>query len=291
MVMKKVITYLYLISGSVLTFLLWLLQEVKNDLPVDCFVAQYEVEIGLAIMGVVMSLSYYYLYIISDETTLNKWTHMLLKHILSQYLANDNYNTRLTLFKPKIGWKAWAPYICHVIIGNLFDNIRNHTFLLSLRNFPFRARTVYLQQSDRVASSKLPGSMTIFRTSVRGGSYNGVADRCYREDHDSLFAQTDSLVGLTIPKFYPEGKDDNSKNIRTYMERMHIGREFYDVFRGINFKAKQVLAFPLRNSDESIWGVVVVDTEDNFEKSLKDLLKDHIGDYQVMFRSMCSSLK
>ena len=75
------------------------------------------------------------------------------------------------------------------------------------------------------------------------------------------------------------------------MNEMSIGRDFYGVFRGMNFRTKQVFAFPLRNPDDTIWGIVVVDTDNDFRQTLDDILKNRIGDYQVMFRSMCESLK
>ena len=216
---------------------------------------------------------------------------MLLKHILHQYLADDNYKTRLTIFRPKKGWKTWKDYIKQVLFGNLCYIIKRRKLELAFCNFPIHPRTIYLQQTDRVASTKNPRSMTIFRTSVRGDSYNGIADKCYREDKDKLYATSDALNNVEIPKEYPNGEDANSRNIRAYMEAMHIGREYYDVFRGMNFRTKQVLAFPLRKPDDNVWGIVVIDTDDDFEQSLDDILKGHIGDYQIMFRSMCESLK
>ena len=290
--MKKIITYLYLISGSLLTSLLWALQEIKAKYPNNAFINENALWIGLAISGAVLlvGLSYCYWYYKLDKIVQNRWTHTLLRYILAQYLLNDN-NTRLTVFKPKIGWKTWIPYLCNVIFGNIVENIKNKKFLLSLYNFPIHGRTIYLQQTDRVLNAKCPVSMTIFRTTVRGGDYNGVADKCYREDRDKLYAHAGSLNGVVIPKEYPEGNDENSDHIRTYMREMNIGREYYDVFRGMNFKTKQVFAFTLRNPDDSIWGIVVVDTDNDFNQSLDDLLKDHIGDYQVMFRSMCETMK
>ena len=291
--MKKIVTCLYFISGSLLTYFLWMLQEVKGKLPEESFLVEYGFRIGFAASAVVfvIGLYYSYLYYNSEKKILDKWAHMLLKHILNQYLANDNYNTRLTIFKPKKGWKTWGKYICDVILGNFFDNCRKKRILLSLSSFPIHARTIYLQQTDRVASSKNPSSMTIFKTTVRGEDYNGIADKCHREDLDKVFAEANPLGNSEIPKKYPEGNDENSRRIRNYMSAMCIDREYYDVFRGMNFRTKQVLAFPLRKSDDSIWGIVVVDTDDNFGDSLENLLKEHIGDYQVMFRSMCESLK
>lgn len=292
--MKRVITFLYLISGSLLTFMLWWLQEKKIHLPADSFIALNEVNIGCIVFSIsmIISLSYCYIYYISDKLILDKWVHMLLKHILDQYLANDNYETRLTVFKPKVGWKTWGYYFLHVILGDLFDNCSYDKFCLSICNFPLHARTVYLQQTDRVTSCRNPRSMTIFRTSVRGLSYNGIADICFREDRDQCFAQTEIVLDNDkIPSKYPEGADVISKSIRTYMSEMCIGKEFYNTFRGISFKTKQVFAFPLRLPDDSIWGIVVIDSDDNLGQSLKEILNDHIGDYQVMFRSMCKSLK
>lgn len=290
--MRKAITCLYLISGSLLTYLLWALQEMKEDYK-DCFLVQNGLWIGTAISGVVLLIGLYYSYLNynSDRIVLDKWAHMLLRHILDQYLANDNYNTRLTIFKPKKGWKTWGKYISHVMLGNIVENVHNKKFLLSIKNFPIHARTDYLQQSDRVTSSKSPGSMTIFKTTVRGEEYNGIADECNREDKDKCFAQANALNNIKAPKRYPVGDDEASIRIRNYMEAMKIGRNHYDVFRGMNFRTKQVLAFPLRKPDDAIWGIVVVDTDDNFGQTLEDILKDHIGDYQVMFRSMCESLK
>lgn len=216
---------------------------------------------------------------------------MLLKHILNQYLANENYKTRLTIFRPKIGWKTWWTYIMHVLFGSLCYIIKKGKLELAFYNFPIHPRTIYLQQTDRVASTKNPRSMTIFRTSVRGDFYNGIADKCYREDKDKLYATSNALNNVVIPTKFPDGEDANSRNIRAYMEAMFIGKEYYDVFRGMNFRTKQVLAFPLRQPDDNVWGIVVVDTDDDFEHSLDEILKDHIGDYQVMFRSMCESLK
>ena len=290
--MRKAITYLYLISGSLLTFLFWALQEIKAKYPNNDFVKDNALWIGIAIFIVVLliSLSYCYLYYKSDKIAQNKWTHSLLRYILAQYLLNDN-NTRLTVFKPKKGWKTWMPYFWRVIMGNIIENIRNKKFLLSINNFPIHGRTIYLQQTDRVVNAKCPVSMTIFRTTVRGRDYNGIADKCYREDHDKLYAHAGSLNGVFIPEEYPEGNDEESNHIRTYMSEMNIGRDFYSVFRGMNFKTKQVFAFTLRNPDDSIWGIVVVDTDNDFNQSLDNLLKDHIGDYQVMFRSMCETMK
>ena len=292
-VMRKAITYFYLISGSLLTASLWALQEAKNYCAQDCFLVKNSFTIGLTISVIVLilSLSYCVLYYNSDKIILDKWVHMLLEHILEQYLAKDSYNTRLTVFKPKMGWKTWGYYICHVLLGNLWDNFKKGRLLLAFSNFPIHGRTIYLQQSDRVASTKNPGSMTIFKTTVRGESYDGIADKCYRENHEYYFATATSLNGIVIPEKYPEGADDNSRIIRDYMSAMYLGREYYDVLRGMNFKTKQALAFPLRMPDESIWGIVVIDTDDNIEKTLEELLKDHIGDYKVMFRSMGKSLK
>lgn len=290
--MKKVITYLYLISGSLLTFLLWALQEIKAKYPNNDFIKDNALWIGatISITVLLISLSYCYLYYKSDKIAQNKWTHSLLKYILEQYLLNDN-NTRLTVFKPKKGWKTWFPYIWHVMLGNIMENIRNEKFLLSIKNIPVHGRTIYLQQTDRVVNEKCPVSMTIFRTTVRGQDFNGIADKCFREDHDNLYAHSESLNGVAIPQKYPEGNDEASTAVRNYMNEMSIGKDFYDVFRGMNFRTKQVFAFPLRNPDDTIWGIVVVDTDNDFRQTLDDILKDHIGDYQVMFRSMSESLK
>lgn len=265
---------------------------MKDDYK-DCYLVQNGLWVGVAISDVVLLIGLYYSYLTynSDRIVLDKWVHMLLRHILDQYLANDNYNTRLTIFKPKKGWKTWGKYISHVIFGNIVENSHNKKFLLSFNNFPIHGRTMYLQQSDRVTSSKCPGSMTIFKTTVRGEELNGIADECFREDKDRCFAQANTLNNIEIPKKYPTGNEEVSVRIRNYMGAMKIGRNHYNVFRGMNFRAKQVLAFPLRKPDDSIWGIVVVDTDDDFGQSLDDILKDHIGDYQVMFRSMCKSLK
>lgn len=289
--MKKLITFLYLISGSLLTSLLWVLQEIKDDNK-DCYLVQNGLCIGVTISSIVLLIGLYYSYLTynSDGIVLDKWVHMLLRHILDQYLANDNYNTRLTIFKPKIGWKTWGKYICQVILGNIVENSQNKKLLLSFKNFPIHGRTMYLQQHDRVTSSKCPRSMTIFKTTVRGEELNGIADECFREDKDRCFAQADSLNEIEIPKKYPTDNDASSVRIRNYMEAMKIGRNHYDVLRGMNFRTKQLLAFPLRKPDDSIWGIVVVDTDDDFGQTLDDILKEHIGDYQVMFRSMCKSL-
>lgn len=291
--MKKIIVCLYFISGSLLTSLLWMLQEIKEKLSDDCVFVKHGLLIGIASSALVLiiGLYYSYLYYNSDKIILEKWSHMLLKHILQQYLANDNYRTRLTIFRPKIGWKTWWTYIRRVLFGIFSYNIKRGRFKLAFRNFPIHPRTIYLQQTDRVASTKNPGSMTIFRTSVRGDSYNGIADKCFREDKDKLFATSNALNNVDIPTKYPNVTDANYRNIRAYMEAMFIGKEYYDVFRGMNFRTKQVLAFPLRKSDDNVWGIIVIDTDDDFEQSLDDILKDHIGDYQIMFRSMCESLK
>ena len=76
--MKKVITYLYLISGSLLTSLLWVLQEIKAKYPDNGFVKNNALWIGVVISVAVLliGLSYCYLYYKSDKIAQNKWAHI-----------------------------------------------------------------------------------------------------------------------------------------------------------------------------------------------------------------------
>ena len=289
---KKFIKFLFLISGSLLTAALWILQEIKDKPYTPSYIKEHEVGLGCCIFAlvVVVNIAYFILVNNSKSRIVNSWTHMLIKHMRDQYLAKDCYKTRITIFRPRTGWKTWWWYLTKAGLCNIANNWRRKRTLLYWKKFP-SPFSVYLQRTDRISNSKEPASITIFKTTTRGQDYNGVADKCYREDIDSVFVEADLLNIDELPKECPTDQSDKSKTILEFMEKTHIGKDFYDTLQTMNYPAHQILAFPLRSSDEKIWGIVVIDSEDQLEHKLDKLLMNHIGDYQIMFRSMISSIQ
>lgn len=289
---KNTLYFLYIISGSLLTALLWLLQEIKEETWTPAWVVENEVLIGVLIFGfvVLMNIIYVRRASTSKETIIKRWTHMLIKHMMEQYLAKNSYKTRITIYRPMSGWRTWLWYMWDAGICNIRNNWSHNRTTLYWKRIPLPFST-YLKMTDRCTSSKEDRSMTIFKATTRGMSYNGIADKCYRDDEDSLFAETTPLNILNLPETYPMDESPESKVIKNYMSETYIGKEYYDTLKAMNFTAFQLFAFPLRDAEENIWGIVVVDSEDELKQNLETILTPHIGDYQVLFRSMCNSLK
>lgn len=210
---------------------------------------------------------------LKKESKHNKyWLKRFLQHVINQDLGGEVYETRITIFCKKAGYKFIIPYLWHYAFTKKFN--------LAWQNRP-RICKSYLTIYERFSFPKSVKSYTFFELSEEDvmKPTSIVAD-CYKRGvskHESL----PYISEICCPKNFYELSGKEQKLVQEYMNK--TGTDYTKLCM-LNRKANFIYAVPIRHNQE-IWGVVVFDSNHKPEcKDLKEMLKNNIDNYQKIIQ-------
>lgn len=179
------------------------------------------------------------------ECERKKWLKSFLKHLTNQHLSGGNYNTRITIFTLRRGWRFLLPHLWAFI----WDS--NHPY--SMVPNPFKK---YLAIYVRYTSLKQPKSFTFFRIDNNSKKHSkSLVAECFKTG-EKITGRTSTIKDIDLPSDRNKLYGEKKKRVDRYMKDTLI--EDYDTLLTINSPSNSILALPIIHSTER-WGVIVFD--------------------------------
>ena len=207
------------------------------------------------------------------ENKNKKWLQRLLQHIIEQNLGGGEYETRITIFGRKKGWKFVLPYIWYAI---------RHSHMgkrLKCCPNPFKD---YLVIYNRFSYPEQRKSYTYFRAiHDEEVEPQGIVEKCFKKG-ESTAVSTVYINEIRFRKNLWLLTSEEQQKVKQYMK--DTGMADYDKLCTLKRKANYIYAVPIRYKQE-MWGVIAFDNnKETGVLDIKEKLKDLIGDYQKIIQ-------
>ncbi|ADY37978.1 hypothetical protein Bacsa_3453 [Phocaeicola salanitronis DSM 18170] len=277
------------VIGTLFSILLWYLQEVPQESQsyFDKILRNYKYEVALIALVIVLSTIFVndFIAYCKRQNAVQKWSNSFLKHIVKEHLGGRNFQTRISILRPRKGYEIIMPYLFVYPIKALFLEQHRICNKAYCKNIPYKLFCDYLTVYARYGYSDKMTSYTHFLITNRDEN-NGLAVKCYKEEKDSEVC-TVSISNEKLPEHYVSA----NKRIKKYMSESYIDKKYYSTMLGMNTIANNLYAVPIFLEDQKIWGVMMIDNDSQEQISYKELLEQHIASYQKIFSYTLKILK
>ena len=282
--------YLDKVIGILLTVLLWYLQEYQKDPNCQYKEQLKEVKFDIAmyalLFAVIVSIFISVIEKNKKKKTIDQWLHDFLEHIMELHLEGGNAHTRITIFKCKKGYQLILHYLVWYPLKAMCltqHKVLNRKFL---KNIPYKLFSSYLTICSRYGHSSDVVSYTHFLLTNRNDVPNGLADYCWREQI-VLGVSTNHITHSDLTEEYK----DTDKIVKEYMKETKMDEHYYSTLVSLNTIANNLLAIPLFEQNQKIWGVMMVDNDSEQKISYQDKLQEYLPDLQNIFSFTIKRLK
>ena len=215
----------------------------------------------------------HFVFYLRVENKNKKWLQRFLQHIIEQNLGGGEYETRITIFGKKKGWRFVCQYIWYAL--------RHSHKIKRLKCCPNPFKE-YLMIYNRFSYPEQHKSYTYFRA-IHDEEVNpqSVVERCYKIG-ESVSVSTVYITNIDFHKKIQSLTKEEQHRIKRYMK--DTGMTDYDKLCTLKRKANYIYAVPIRY-EQKMWGVISFDNNrDGNVLNIEDKLKDLIGDYQKIIQ-------
>lgn len=221
-----------------------------------------------------------------------EWLRTFLKHIVDEHLGSDTYQPRITIFRSQAGYIVFVKTLWFYVFVCFINNFKNHCWKQSFQNIAVHLMSDYLVIYVRYSHPKAKKSCTYFRLSDKSdkNKFNGIADRCYQQGIE-LSVTTKSINDINLPDDMNSLSLEEKKRVEKYMRDCYFDVEFYNSLKIMHKIANNLYAIPVALSDQSIWGVVIIDNETKNRIDFKSNLRDYMSSYMKIINFSLSSIK
>lgn len=272
----------------VFTTILWAMQMIPAQKEGEIFFLSFlrENKYWIALISFILVIIYHFYDIfVEHEHIQKKWIKKFLRHIVCLDLGGDNYHTRVSILRPKMGYQIFFKRVFYFIILRFIENFKERTWKQSFKQIPIHWFSKYLIVYQRYSYPQEKKSYTYFR--VYGD--NGVAVKCFREGIDcSVNTTYISDIGLT--EKLCELKATNQKRIKKYMKDTFIDEKNYDSLLSMFKRANNIYATPII-IEQKVWGVLIIDNDEQNEVPFKKMIDPVIERYIKLFVFTIDHLK
>ncbi|WP_297974530.1 hypothetical protein [uncultured Bacteroides sp.] len=281
------------ISTIILTIVLSSLSLIPDNRDNNVFqwIRENSLIIALSSGSLVILLHLFELFFSRDKYQ-KEWLKTFLKHIVDEHLGSDTYQTRISILRKQPGYIVFFKTFWFYGFVCFINNFKAHCWKQSFRNIAIHLMSDYLVIYVRYSYPKAKKSCTYFRLSDKSEKkkFNGIADKCYQHGID-LNVTTDNINDIDLPSNINDLSAKQKKRVEKYMKDCHFDKEFYNSIKVMHKIANNLYAVPVALSDQSIWGVVIIDNESNDFFDFKTYLKDYMPSYMKIINFSLSSLK
>lgn len=221
-----------------------------------------------------------------------EWLKTFLKHIVDEHLGSDIYHTRISIFRKQAGYIVFAKTLWFYIFISFINNFKNHCWKQSIRNIAIHLMSDYLVIYVRYSYPKAKKSCTYFRLSDKAdkNKFNGIADKCYQQGIE-LNVTTNNINDINLPDDINKLSSKQKNRVIKYMKDCYFDKEFYNSIKIMHKIASNLYAIPIALSDQSIWGVVIIDNGSDTSFDFKSYLRDYMPSYMKIINFSLSSIK
>lgn len=255
------------------------------------FIRENSLIIALLSGGIVIFLHLIDLFLKRNKYQ-KEWLKTFLKHIVDEHLGSDTYQTRISIFRKQAGYIVFFKTLWFYIFVCFINNFKNHCWKQSFRNIAIHLMSDYLVIYVRYSYPKAKKSCTYFRLSDKADKYqfNGIADKCYQHGIE-LSVTTDNINDIDLPYDINKLSVSQKKRVKKYMKDCFFDENFYNSIKLMHKIANNLYAIPVALSDQSVWGVIIIDNGANNCLDFKSYLKDYMSSYMKIINFSLSSIK
>lgn len=277
----------------ILTIVLWCLQMLPNDTS-NVFLLWTENHLYLiaAISAGIVVLLHVVDFFVGKEHNVKAWLAKFLKHILDEHLVGEQYQVRISLMKVESGRKLFFKSFSYFIIKNFINNCKNSSWKNAWKCVTVHFLSDYLTVYVRYGYPKGKRSHVYFRLSESSNRkrYNGIADKCYSEGL-SQKVHTVDISGIDVSLPFSELSTKDKQKVKKYMKDCFFDVSCYENLRLMHRISNNLYAVPVPLSDQSIWGVVIIDNISEMSNNFEAELEKYMPSYMRIISLSLSSLK
>lgn len=226
------------------------------------------------------------------ERHIKEWLVTFLKHILDEHLAGEFYHTRISILRIEPGYKVFFKSLFHFVFRKFCNNFKNATWRNSFKDIAVHIMSDYLTVYARYSYPKAKNSHVYFRLSdnANHNQFNGIANKCLEEGIPQ-FVHTIDISGIDVTRPFDKLSNNEKNKVRKYMKDSYFASSFYSSLRLMHRISNNLYAVPIALSDQSIWGVVVIDNVSNEKCNFEEDLSTYMSSYMKIINFSLSSLK
>lgn len=221
-----------------------------------------------------------------------EWLKTFLKHIVDEHLGSDTYQTRISILRKQRGYIVFFNTLWFYVFVSFINNFKERCWKQSLRNIAIHMMSDYLVIYVRYSYPKAKKSCTYFRLSDKSDKnrFNGIADKCFQYGIE-LSVTTENINDIDLPDDINQLSTKQKKRVEKYMKDCYFDKEFYNSIKVMHKISNNLYAVPVALSDQSIWGVVIIDNGAHDSLDFKSYLKSYMSSYMKIINFSLSSLK
>lgn len=221
-----------------------------------------------------------------------RWLRTFLKHIVDEHLCGDTYQTRISIMRKQRGYIVFLKTLWHHVFVNFINNFKESSWKSAFKSIAIHLFSDYLIVYVRYSYPKSKKNCTYFRLSDKAHKrkYNGMADRCFQEGVEN-WTSTVNISHINLPLKQEELSPKDKKDVERYMRDCHFSKEHYDSLRNMHKVSNNLYAVPIALNDQTIWGVVIVDSSSDTKHNYQNDLNDCMASYMKIISFSLSSLK
>lgn len=293
---RKILITLSEISGSGLTYFLWKLQETKSANPTAEETA-YELKCGILAFAIVVFVNI--LAVFSEwrykDRVCRDWLRSLMEVVYTD-VGRDAYMPRISIYRPMLGFWLFFRYVfCigpHVMFRNGFSKIP-----MFWKNAPWHWGRTYLYLWERKVTENECCSQTVIKTTYVNDPGNGVVDHFYRLNKSGT-KQTTAISNINLPSSNPFSQnyvrkigniqlsENDLKKLNTYFDESYLDKNNYDFFNAMQRHSTDFHVTILTDSNQKKWGVMLIESDVEKDKTFKEMLDDKTERYAQLFSSL-----
>ena len=188
-----------------------------------------------------------------------RWLKVYLKHLMSELFNDDYTKTRITILKKVSGTRMIFVYLKYIFLCSI-QHIKEKTFILHLKRIP-SPFSEYLMIYVRCSNPHPNGSSTYFPIAETTKEVCGLSSYC-------IYTKRKQVVNTAyISDFYTPSRDDyNKTETRKITQYIKDNRINNDAIRCIHRLSNHIIAEPIFDENENVWGALVIDIDSPEEK-------------------------
>ena len=273
----------------VFTTILWVMQMIPQEKDGECVLLPYlrEYKYWIALISFSLVIFYHtYDIIIARAEIQKKWIKKFLQQIVNLDLGGNNYHTRISILCPRKGYQIFFSRFFFFVILRFIENFKERAWKRSIKQIPVHFLSDYLIVYQRFSYPQEKKSYTYFR--IQEG--NGVAVKCFMEGVD-VEVNTNCISGIKLPQDYSKLSQTNKKLVKKYMCDSYICDGNYGTLLTMVKRANNIYATPIINEHQHVWGVLIIDNDEQEQISFKQKIDPVIDRYVKLFVFTVSHLR
>ncbi len=235
------------------------------------FISDNTFAIGFVIMG--LSIFFTILNVsLALKSARKKYLKKYLEHVIKEDFGGRFDNTRITIFEVKKGYCYFITYVYRSFFRCFSSHWSNNLLWIHCKNSPQLTKK-YLTIYARCSTPHEDGSSTFFPIPNERNKVFGIASMSYLSKKQEKVETVNISQIIKFDKEYVNYSTDEQSQIKKYMQANYMiidndTQKSYNRLRCIHRFSNHLYAEVIYDKNEDVWGVFVVDIENDSEERI-----------------------